>query len=225
MEEWKNGAALLSVVNLSLAGVKHEPDDSLRCFGMDRCSRAACGVEVCLSHGRMSSLYFALTGHLGVVGRGFRSDDVERDLEENQKGDRSHTDTAELTRAYSQIDFFVRNWRKMTVSNNEYSNGNCPRKITTRRIYPPGGQLLGRRKPCAPTQHAQACPGGGRSAADSSWSLLSGQPPSLERLREKIESVNWEQARRDVLRFVKTIERPSLDLWSEEFFMGQCEKL
>jgi len=47
----------------------------------------------------------------------------------------------------------------------------------------------------------------------------------VERLSEKINSMDWERARQDVLRFVKPLERPSLDLWSDAFFLGQCEKL
>jgi len=58
---------------------------------------------------------------------------------------------------------------------------------------------------------------GPRIATDNAW--------CVKHLREKIEAMDWEQARRDVQRFVKSIEQPSLDLWSDEFFLGQCEKL
>jgi len=47
----------------------------------------------------------------------------------------------------------------------------------------------------------------------------------FERLRERINATNWKQAREDVQRFVKSIEQPSLDLWSMEFFLAQAEKL
>jgi hypothetical protein len=44
-------------------------------------------------------------------------------------------------------------------------------------------------------------------------------------LRTRIEATDWRQAREDVRRFVKPHELPSLDLWSREFFLAQCEKL
>ena len=40
-----------------------------------------------------------------------------------------------------------------------------------------------------------------------------------------IEEVDWRQARRDVQRFVKPHELPSLELWTREFFLQQCGKL
>lgn len=46
-----------------------------------------------------------------------------------------------------------------------------------------------------------------------------------ERLVEKIEQIDWAQARADVERFVKPHERPSLDLWSRDLFLVQCRKL
>jgi len=47
----------------------------------------------------------------------------------------------------------------------------------------------------------------------------------LEQLRARIESTDWKHAREDVRRFVKPSEMPSLDLWSREFFLAQCEKI
>ncbi len=44
-------------------------------------------------------------------------------------------------------------------------------------------------------------------------------------LRAKIEATDWRQARADVRRFVKPGELPSLDFWSQEFFLAQAEKL
>lgn len=44
-------------------------------------------------------------------------------------------------------------------------------------------------------------------------------------LTTTIESVDWEQARRDVERFIKPHERSSLALWSADFFLTQCKKL
>lgn len=34
--------------------------------------------------------------------------------------------------------------------------------------------------------------------------------------------MDWKHVREDVRRFVKPNELPSLDLWSQEFFMAQC---
>jgi predicted nucleotidyltransferase component of viral defense system len=47
----------------------------------------------------------------------------------------------------------------------------------------------------------------------------------VNQLHQKITSINWQQARRDVQRFIKPPELPSLALWSPEFFLSQCEKL
>jgi predicted nucleotidyltransferase component of viral defense system len=47
----------------------------------------------------------------------------------------------------------------------------------------------------------------------------------VARLRGKIESMDWEQARRDVRRFIKPRDLPSLELWSREFLLKQCLKL
>ena len=47
----------------------------------------------------------------------------------------------------------------------------------------------------------------------------------IGQLRSRIEATEWRQAREDVHRFVKPNEAPSLDLWSREFFLAQCEKL
>ena len=47
----------------------------------------------------------------------------------------------------------------------------------------------------------------------------------LDQLRVRIQGANWERACEDVRRFVKPSEQPSLDVWSREFFLAQCEKL
>ncbi len=47
----------------------------------------------------------------------------------------------------------------------------------------------------------------------------------VEQLRTMIAEHDWMQARRDVQRFVKPNELPSLELWSREFFLRQCAKL
>jgi predicted nucleotidyltransferase component of viral defense system len=47
----------------------------------------------------------------------------------------------------------------------------------------------------------------------------------VERLRALIVEHDWMQARRDVQRFVKPHELPSLELWTREYFLQQCAKL
>jgi predicted nucleotidyltransferase component of viral defense system len=44
-------------------------------------------------------------------------------------------------------------------------------------------------------------------------------------LRAAIAKVDWPQARRDVQRFVRPSELPSLELWTREFFLELCAKL
>jgi predicted nucleotidyltransferase component of viral defense system len=44
-------------------------------------------------------------------------------------------------------------------------------------------------------------------------------------LEDRINSVDWAQAREDVRRFVKPSEHPSLELWSKELFLAQLRKL
>lgn len=44
-------------------------------------------------------------------------------------------------------------------------------------------------------------------------------------LRAIVEALDWARARRDVERFVKPHELPSLALWTREFFLQQCAKL
>ncbi len=65
---------------------------------------------------------------------------------------------------------------------------------------------------------AQLGPWKGKNVkADRAW--------CFERLQERINSIDWKQAREDVRRFVKSNELPSLDLWSAEFFLAQASKL
>jgi predicted nucleotidyltransferase component of viral defense system len=47
----------------------------------------------------------------------------------------------------------------------------------------------------------------------------------IDMLEEKINSIDWKQARSDVERFVKPNELPSLELWSREFFLSRSRKL
>jgi len=43
-------------------------------------------------------------------------------------------------------------------------------------------------------------------------------------LLEVVSRIDWPEARRDVKPFVYSMDRPSLDLWSQEFFTGFIEK-
>lgn len=47
----------------------------------------------------------------------------------------------------------------------------------------------------------------------------------LAHLEERVNSVDWTQAREDVRRFVKATEYPSLELWSRELFLSQLQKI
>ncbi len=47
----------------------------------------------------------------------------------------------------------------------------------------------------------------------------------IQELREAIEKIDWPRARRDVAPFVKASERPSLELWTREFFLQQSGKI
>jgi predicted nucleotidyltransferase component of viral defense system len=58
---------------------------------------------------------------------------------------------------------------------------------------------------------------GKHAQADRNW--------CVQQLRARIEALDWKQGRQDVRHFVKPNELPSLDLWSREFFLGQCYKL
>ncbi|MBZ0166294.1 MAG: nucleotidyl transferase AbiEii/AbiGii toxin family protein [Candidatus Omnitrophica bacterium] len=47
----------------------------------------------------------------------------------------------------------------------------------------------------------------------------------LQQMKERIESLDFDQARDDVKRFIKPADLPSLDLWSTEFFLDRLSKL
>lgn len=47
----------------------------------------------------------------------------------------------------------------------------------------------------------------------------------IEQMRDRIMRTDWQQVRGDVHRFVKPSELPSLEIWSQEFFLGQCDKI
>ena len=58
---------------------------------------------------------------------------------------------------------------------------------------------------------------GTRPETDDAWCVA--------QVRALIARTDWMQARRDVERFVKPHELPSLDVWTREFFLQQCGKL
>ncbi len=45
----------------------------------------------------------------------------------------------------------------------------------------------------------------------------------LKALRERICSLNWQEARDDIRRFVRQNELPSIELWSKDFFLDRLE--
>jgi len=44
-------------------------------------------------------------------------------------------------------------------------------------------------------------------------------------LEKTIQSIDWKAAAEDVRRFVRTVEQPSINLWSKELFLAQLKKL
>jgi hypothetical protein len=46
-----------------------------------------------------------------------------------------------------------------------------------------------------------------------------------EKLEEKIKSIDWEEAKKDVERFLKPDKKEGLRLWSEDFFLKMTKKL
>ena len=55
--------------------------------------------------------------------------------------------------------------------------------------------------------------------------VSAGRDWCVAQLRDRIEATDWKRARNDVRRFVKLGELPSLEFWSREFFLAQCNKL
>jgi predicted nucleotidyltransferase component of viral defense system len=47
----------------------------------------------------------------------------------------------------------------------------------------------------------------------------------LQKLREKIKSMDWDAAKKDVEKFLRPQELPLLQVWSKEFFLSRVEKL
>jgi hypothetical protein len=47
----------------------------------------------------------------------------------------------------------------------------------------------------------------------------------LKKLKEKIITMSWDDAKKDVARFLRPRELATLDLWSQDFFLSRLEKL
>ncbi len=47
----------------------------------------------------------------------------------------------------------------------------------------------------------------------------------IDSLQTKVASINWDEAKHDVQRFMKEVEQKSLDLWSERFFLNKIQNL
>ena len=47
----------------------------------------------------------------------------------------------------------------------------------------------------------------------------------LQKLKMKINNIDWDIAKNDIARFLRQIELASLDVWSKEFFLSRAEKL
>jgi predicted nucleotidyltransferase component of viral defense system len=47
----------------------------------------------------------------------------------------------------------------------------------------------------------------------------------FQQMKEKIMSINWDEVKQDVARFLRPRELSTLELWSEEFFLSRLDKL
>jgi hypothetical protein len=47
----------------------------------------------------------------------------------------------------------------------------------------------------------------------------------LQELANKINHIDWQIAKQDVMRFLKDRELKTLDLWSADFFISRLDKL
>ena len=47
----------------------------------------------------------------------------------------------------------------------------------------------------------------------------------INKLKDKIISIDWEETKNDVRRFVKVSEQPSIEIWNQNLFLTQLEKL
>jgi predicted nucleotidyltransferase component of viral defense system len=55
--------------------------------------------------------------------------------------------------------------------------------------------------------------------------IRAGRDWVVEQLQRHIRQTDWPRAREDVRRFVRSREWPSLELWSREFLLAQCDKI
>lgn len=53
--------------------------------------------------------------------------------------------------------------------------------------------------------------------ADKNW--------CLENLKKRIDEINWNDAKKDIKRFIKPHELPSIELWSAEYFNDVLNKI
>jgi len=51
------------------------------------------------------------------------------------------------------------------------------------------------------------------------------RPWYLEKMEKKIRSIDWDEAKKDVARFLKDRELQTLDLWNVEFFLDRLKKM
>ena len=47
----------------------------------------------------------------------------------------------------------------------------------------------------------------------------------LQKLKEKINSIDWDDTKKDVARFLKPRELTTLDVWSKKFFLSRLDKI
>lgn len=47
----------------------------------------------------------------------------------------------------------------------------------------------------------------------------------LQKLEEKINTINWNMARQDVIKFLRPAQLPGIEIWSKEFFHSRLNKL
>ena len=45
----------------------------------------------------------------------------------------------------------------------------------------------------------------------------------MKQLKDKISSLDWEQIKSDIIRFIRPIEEPSIELWCSNFFIDSLE--
>jgi hypothetical protein len=69
----------------------------------------------------------------------------------------------------------------------------------------------------------------GRDWYDFSWYIKNNYSPNLllkkNALIEKIESLDWNDAKQDVRKFLSTEKAKSLEMWNADFFAPKVKKL